>query len=131
MGDLGNLASSRTCSLQNKTCVNQQLRRYWMLLLSAMAAAVLALAATPVSAQSKYVVKPVAELRVKQLPVGPLYWRIENFPTLDEAKAAARPSRWNPDTVSYDGSPSLAAEIDGKAWLFTLGAKGGKSNGGT
>jgi len=102
-----------------------------MLLLSAMAAAVLALAATPVSAQSKYVVKPVAELRVKQLPVGPLYWRIENFPTLDQAKAAARPSRWNPDTVSYDGSPSLAAEIDGKAWLFTLGAKGGKSTGGT
>ena len=29
----------------------------------------------PVSAQGKYVVKPVAELRIKQLPKGPLYWR--------------------------------------------------------
>jgi hypothetical protein len=88
------------------------------------------IAAAPASAQSKYVVRPVADLKVKQLPPGPLYWRIENFPTLDQAKAAAVPPRWNPDTVSYDGSPSLAAEIAGKAWLFTLGAKGGKTPGG-
>ena len=96
-----------------------------------MAVAVLALPPAPASAQDKYVVKPVAELKTKQLPAGPLYWRIENFPTLEQAKAAVGPSRWNPDTVSYDGSPSLAAEIGGKAWLFTLGARGGKTPGGT
>src|SRR5215467_10576711 len=84
----------------------------------------------PAAAQD-YVVKPVAELKTKQLPAGPLYWRIENFPTIEQAKAAARPYRWNPDTVSYDGSPWLAAEVAGKAWLFTLGAKGGTTPGGS
>jgi hypothetical protein len=70
-------------------------------------------------------------MKVKQLPKGELFWRVENFPTLDEAKAAAPPYRWNPDTVSYDGSPSLTAEVDGKAWLFTPGPKGGATAGGT
>lgn len=89
------------------------------------------LAPSSAAAQGQYVVRPVAEMKIKQLPKGPLYWRIENFSTLDQAKAAAPPFRWNPDTVSYDGSPSLAAEVAGKAWLFTLGAKGGKTAGGT
>jgi hypothetical protein len=97
----------------------------------ATAIAILALPVVPAWAQGKYVVEPVAELKVKQLPAGPLYWRIENFPTLGQAKAVAGPGRWNPDTVSYGGPPSLAAEIDGKAWLFTLGAKGGKTPGAT
>jgi len=79
----------------------------------------------------QYVVKPIAEMKVKQLPKGPLYWRVENFPTLDRAKAAAGEYRWNPDTVSYDGSPSLAAEVAGKAWLFTLGPQGAATPGGT
>ena len=83
------------------------------------------------AADVKYVVKPVAEMKVKQLPKGPLYWRVENFPTLDQAKAAAGQYRWNPDTVTYDGSPSLTAEIAGKVWLFTLGAQGGSTPGGT
>ena len=96
-----------------------------------MAVAVLALLPAPAWAQVEYVVKPVAELRTQQLPAGPLYWRIENFSTLDQAKAAAGSSHWNPDTVAHDGSPSLAAQIGGKAWLFTLGAKGGKTPGGT
>ena len=78
-----------------------------------------------------YVVKPIAEMKVKQLPKGPLYWRVENFPTLDGAKAAAGEYRWNPDTVSYDGSPSLAAEAAGKVWLFTLGPQGAATPGGT
>jgi hypothetical protein len=81
--------------------------------------------------EPRYVVKPVAEMKIKQLPQGPLYWRIENFPTLEQAKAAAGRYRWNPDTVSYEGSPALAAEVAGKAWLFTLGAKGGSTRGGT
>jgi hypothetical protein len=71
------------------------------------------------AADVRYVVKPIAEMKVKQLPKGPLYWRVENFPTLDQAKAAASKYRWNPDTVSYDGWPWLTAEVAGKIWLFT------------
>src|SRR5579862_6046636 len=78
-----------------------------------------------------YVVKPIAEMKVKQLPKGPLYWRVESFQTLDQAKAATSNYRWNPDTVSYDGWPSLAAEAGGKAWLFTLGPEGAATAGGT
>ena len=84
-----------------------------------------------VAAQQKYIVKPVAEMKVKQLPKGELFWRLENFPTLEAAKAAASSYRWNPDTVSYDGLPSLTAEVAGKVWLFTLGPKGGSTAGGT
>ena len=83
------------------------------------------------AADPQYVVKPVAEIKVKQLPKGPLYWRIESFPTLDQARAAAGEYRWNPDTVTYDGWPSLSAEVAGKAWLFTLGPLGGAPHGGT
>jgi len=86
---------------------------------------------SPASAQAKYVIQPVAEMKVNQLPKGELFWRVESFPTLDQAKAAAPPYRWNADTVSYDGLPSLAAEVAGKAWLFTLGPKGGTTAGGT
>jgi len=77
-----------------------------------------------------YIVKPIAEMKVKQLPKGELYWRVENFPTLDQAKAAAGEYRWNPDTVTYDGLPSLTAEVAGKAWLFTLGPQGAATPGG-
>ncbi|MGB8436299.1 MAG: hypothetical protein WCE38_18765 [Burkholderiales bacterium] len=77
------------------------------------------------------VVKPVAEKKVKQLPAGPLYWRVEIFPTLAQAQSAIGPDRWNPDTVSYDAATSLAAEVAGKAWLFTLGPKEGSTPGGT
>ncbi|MGA8820084.1 MAG: cupin domain-containing protein [Xanthobacteraceae bacterium] len=70
-------------------------------------------------------------MKVKQLPKGPLYWRVESFPTLDQAKAAASKYRWNPDTVSYEGWPSLTAEAAGKAWLFTLGQQGAATPDGT
>jgi quercetin dioxygenase-like cupin family protein len=83
-----------------------------------------------VAAQAKYVVQPIAEMRVKQLPKGELFWRVESFQTLDQAKAAAPPYRWNPDTVSYNGLPSLTAEVAGKAWLFILGPKGETADGG-
>jgi hypothetical protein len=63
-------------------------------------------------------VKPLAERKVHELPAGPLFWRIENFPSLPQAQAAAGP--W-----------SLATESAGKAWLFTLGPAGGSSSGGT
>jgi hypothetical protein len=78
-----------------------------------------------------YVVKPIAEMKIKQLPKGPLYWRVENFPTLDQAKTAAGEYRWNPDTVTNEGWPSLTAEVAGKVWLFTLGPQGATTAGGT
>lgn len=84
-----------------------------------------------VAAEGVYVVKPVASKKVKQLPAGPLYWRVENFPTLAQAQAAIGTGRWNPDTVSHDEVTSLAAEVSGKAWLFTLGPEGGSTPGGT
>jgi hypothetical protein len=87
---------------------------------------------SPADAQGqKYVVKPIAEKRLKLLPSGPLFWRIENFPTLEAAKAAAGKDGWNPDTISYQASTALAAEVAGKAWLFTLGPPGGSTAGGT
>jgi hypothetical protein len=82
-------------------------------------------------AQNKFAVKPVAERKLKTLPAGPWYWRIENFPTLRQAQSAIGAGPWNPNTVSYDAAPALAAEVAGKAWLFTLGTKGGATPGGT
>ena len=68
------------------------------------------------TAPQAFFVKPVAEKKLKELPPGPLYWLVENFPTLAQAQAAAGPT-------------SLAVENAGKAWLFTLGAKGGSTPG--
>jgi quercetin dioxygenase-like cupin family protein len=82
-------------------------------------------AATDAQAPARYIVKPIAEKKIKHLPAGPLYWRVENFPSVEQAKAAAGPDGWNPDTVSYQTTTSLVAEVAGKAWLFTLGPKGG------
>ncbi|HTH97026.1 MAG TPA: cupin domain-containing protein [Stellaceae bacterium] len=76
------------------------------------------LAPSTATAQAKLVIAPIVEKKVKQLPAGPLYWRVENFATLAQAQAAAGPD-------------SLAAEAAGKAWLFTLGPKGGSTPGGS
>jgi quercetin dioxygenase-like cupin family protein len=81
----------------------------------AVATSGLLLSASTASAQN-FEVKPVAEKKIKQLPTGPLFWRIDNFPTLTQAQAAAGPT-------------GLAAEVAGKVWLFTLGLKGGSSPG--
>lgn len=69
-------------------------------------------------AQQPLVIKPLAEKKVTELPAGPLFWRIENFTALTQAQGAAGPL-------------SLAAESAGRVWLFTLGAPGGSSAGGT
>ena len=61
--------------------------------------------------QEEFVVEPVAEKTVTELPAGPLYWHVENFPALADAEAAAGPL-------------SLATDVEGKVWLFTLGPKG-------
>jgi hypothetical protein len=92
-------------------------RRVVVLALSLCLTAVL-LPPSVAEAQGKFVVTKITEKRVKQLPAGPLYWEIENFPTLAQAQAAA-------------GETSLAAEVRGKAWLFTLGPRNGPTRGGT
>lgn len=58
--------------------------------------------------QQPLAIKALVERKVSQLPDGPLFWRIQNFPTLAEAQAAAGP--WG-----------LAVEAGGKVWLFKLG----------
>ena len=62
-------------------------------------------------------INKLIERKVSTLPPGPLFWRVENFDSLEQAQAAA-------------GAFSLAAESAGKAWLFTLGAPGGATGGG-
>ena len=69
-------------------------------------------------AQQALSIKPLAEKKVQALPPGVLFWRIENFGTLAQAQAAG-------------GAFSLAVESAGKAWLFTLGAQGGATPGGS
>ena len=84
-----------------------------------MCAAIVGVVLTSSSASAQqFEVKPIAEKKVPQLPPGQLFWRIDNFPTLAQAQAAAGPT-------------ALAAEAAGKVWLFTLGAKGGSSPDGT
>ena len=65
-------------------------------------------------------IKVLTEKKVAALPAGRprLYWRLENFPSRAQAQAAAGPA-------------GLAVESVGRAWLFTLGPKGGSSADGT
>lgn len=89
-----------------------------MNVLTALLTLSLCLPALPAAAQQALTVKPLAERKVHELPPGELFWRIENFPGLSEAQAAA-------------GTWSLAAQSAGKVWLFTLGPAGSSSAGGT
>ena len=84
----------------------------------------------PADAQTIYTVKPVAQKKITELPVGPLFWRVENFQTLADAKVAIGPDGWNPASVRYETTTSLIAEVDGKVWVCTLGAKGASTPGG-
>lgn len=72
----------------------------------------------PLHERDVFVVEPIAERTVTQLPEGPLYWVIEAFPDLAGAETAAGPL-------------SLAAEHAGQAWLLTLSPKGAEKRGGT
>src|SRR5882762_9271632 len=80
----------------------------------------LAMLPTAAAEPGKFVVTQVAQKKLSGLPPGELYWQVENFPTLDLAQNAAGAS-----------PTSLAAEVSGKVWLFTLGPKGGMTPGGT
>jgi len=84
---------------------------------AAALSAALLLPSTVVSAQ-QFEIKAIAERKIERLPPGPLFWRIDSFPTLAQAQAAAGPT-------------ALPAEAAGKAWLFTLGPKSGSSSGGS
>jgi hypothetical protein len=90
------------------------------LLINVVVVIALGLGLSPLGAQAqpKFVVKPLTEKTVTELPAGPLFWRIENFNALAPAQAAA--GRW-----------SLVAESAGKVWLFTLGPPGGSTAGAT
>ena len=72
---------------------------------------------TSALAQAPLSVKPLVERKVAELPPGPLFWRIENFASLDNAQSVAGP--W-----------SLVTQSAGKVWLFTLGASGASTAGG-
>ena len=67
--------------------------------------------------QGKFVVEKIAEKPIAALPDGEIFWTIETFDALDAAEAAV-------------GATSIAAEIDGKAWLFTLGPEDAVGHGG-
>ena len=83
----------------------------------AIAAALCASSPLEAAPAAGLLIEPAAEKVVRRLPPGPLHWRVELYPTLAAAKAAAGP--W-----------SLAAAAWGQAWLFTLGGKGGAIAGG-
>ncbi|HXF83228.1 MAG TPA: cupin domain-containing protein [bacterium] len=101
------------------------MRRYLVLALAVLLAGTFLASTTAVAQQTivpgSLVVKALTESKVTSLPVGRprLYWRIETFPTLPQAQAAA------------SGPWALAAEAFGSAWLFRLGPKGMASSGGT
>jgi hypothetical protein len=86
--------------------------------LVATAPSALAQPAVGVAGSGTLAVKGLAEKKVAKLPPGPLFWRVENFPTRAEALSAAGPM-------------GLVAEANGKVWLFTLGPSGASSPGGT
>ena len=81
--------------------------------------------------EQRYVVEPVAQKKIKELPPGPLYWRVEKFPTLTDARAAVGPDGWNPASVQFETTTSLIAEVAGAVWVVTLGPKGAATPGGT
>jgi hypothetical protein len=92
-------------------------RRLFALATSVVASSLLP--AMPAAGQPALKITPLVEKRVAQLPPGPLFWRIETFPSRSEAERAA-------------GELGLVAESAGKVWLFTLGPAGGTSSpGGT
>jgi hypothetical protein len=62
-------------------------------------------------------IKTLTDKKVLQLPDGPIFWRIENYPTLAQAQAVA-------------GLWGLATELGGKVWLFRLGPASGALAGG-
>ncbi len=67
--------------------------------------------------EARFAVEMIAEKSIAALPEGKLFWTAETFPTLAEAAAAA-------------GETNVPVEIDGKAWLLTIGPEDDKGHGG-
>jgi hypothetical protein len=84
--------------------------------LVAVLASGLVLLPSTVLAEQALVIQRLAERKVTELPPGPLFWRIENFSTIEQAQAVAGPT-------------ALVAKAEGKVWLFTLGPAGTLSAG--
>jgi quercetin dioxygenase-like cupin family protein len=82
-----------------------------LVLLAACAATIHDLPASP-----DFVVEQLAARSVEHLPDGAVYWRVETFPSLAAAQAAAGPF-------------SLTADASGQSWLFTLGRAGERTPG--
>jgi hypothetical protein len=82
-----------------------------------LAAILLASVALSSASAQQFEVKTIIERKVALLPPGQLFWRIDTYPTLVQAQAAA-------------SSTALAAEAAGRFRLFTLGPKSGSSPGG-
>jgi len=58
----------------------------WYFLASLVSLLSMALPSAAAAEQGKFVVSPVVEKKLHELPRGPLYWRVENFPSLDDAQ---------------------------------------------
>ena len=100
--------------------MNPQKLSVWLFIAALVSLFAIPMLLSPVTAEpGQFIVSPVADKKLNALPPGPLYWRIENFPTLDQAQSAAATS-----------PTALAAAVSGKVWLFTLAEKGGVTQGG-
>lgn len=66
----------------------------------------------PLAAKAEFFIESVAERRVTSLPDGELHWRIETFPSKEEAAATAESA----------GPYALTASVAGQHWLFVLGS---------
>lgn len=66
----------------------------------------------------KFEITKLAEKPIDALPEGELYWQVETYPSIEDAQAKA-------------GDYALAAEHDGKAWLFSLAERDEAGMGGT
>ncbi len=109
------------------------MRRYWtaFAIFAVLAPGFLVPSLLSAAENPSYVVKPVAQKKVTQVPNGPLYWRVESFPSLTDAKAAVGPDGWDPAAVRYQTTTALIAEVAGKVYVVTLGSKGAATPGGT
>ena len=106
------LASSRRrCSLIMRVATPMNLK--WS---GAVLALAFGFACLPNASAQQFSVKPLAEKKLNQLPAGPLYWRVETVPSVEQANAADYPT-------------ALVVELGGQVWLLTLAAPGGSTAG--
>jgi quercetin dioxygenase-like cupin family protein len=97
--------------------IRNRLLKFAFLAVSVALPAVVLTGAAAAQEAPKFVVNKVAEKPLAALPSGDLYWTAETFSTLDAAKAA-------------ETDTAVAVEIDGVAWLLTLGPVDNVGHGG-